>query len=82
MAASTNSVQRFLSSFSTSLNVFHFFVQLGGIKAPAGHEEEEAGDVKDTDRVSESKFVSYLLSFSFFPFAPFSLTARPSPARP
>lgn len=25
----------------------------GGIKAPAGHEEEEAGDVKDTDRMSE-----------------------------
>lgn len=29
-----------------------FFIS-GGIKAPTGHEEEEAGDVKDTDRMSE-----------------------------
>lgn len=33
----------FLSDF-----VFFFLIS-GGIKAPAGHEEEEAGDVKDTD---------------------------------
>lgn len=40
--------QRVRSVVSFTL-FFLFFCLPGGIKAPAGHEEEEAGDVKDTD---------------------------------
>lgn len=41
----------FLSDFVFFVFLFYFifFFISGGIKAPAGHEEEEAGDVKDTD---------------------------------
>lgn len=43
---STNSIKCF---FHLSEFLFFFFFHLGGIKASAGHEEEEARDVKDTD---------------------------------
>lgn len=42
------SVVSFTVSFLSDFVFFFFFIS-GGIKAPAGHEEEEAGDVKDTD---------------------------------
>lgn len=34
---------------AVSFTLVFFFFLSGGLKAPAGHEEEEAGDVKDTD---------------------------------
>lgn len=43
-----------------------FFFISGGIKAPTGHEEEEAGDVKDTNWMSEGNAAHNLA------FPPFS----------
>lgn len=41
--------QRLWDEIGCQLYTCFFLFLSGGLKAPAGHEEEEAGDVKDTD---------------------------------